>query len=217
MKGSSRAVVAAAHPAIRGVLELGCRQAGIEVVERAETATAAIEACRGRRADVLVLDLDLPDEEGFHVLTELGEERPSAVVVLADRADGDLVLRALQLGAGGFVTKADGLPDLAETIRRVVAGDRAMSPTLERDAIRSLGDLARRAREGADVAARLTRREGQVLDLLSGGDTIGQIATKLGISPRTVETHVAKLYRKLGVRTRVQAISRAATLGLVDL
>jgi DNA-binding NarL/FixJ family response regulator len=56
-----------------------------------------------------------------------------------------------------------------------------------------------------------------VLELLGEGLTIGQIATKLGISPRTVETHVAKLYRKLGVRTRVQAISRAATLGLVDL
>ena len=92
-----------------------------------------------------------------------------------------------------------------------------MSPSLERDAIRSLGDMARRAREGADVAARLTRRERQVLELLGEGLTIGQIASKLGISPRTVETHVAKLYRKLGVRTRVQAISRAATLGLVDL
>lgn len=214
---SSRAVVAAAHPAIRGVLDLACREAGIGMVERAETAAAAIDACRGRRADVLVLDLDLPDDDGFHVLTELGAERPAAVLILADRADGDLVLRALQLGAGGFVTKADGLRDLAETIRRVVAGERAMSPTLERDAIRSLGDMARRAREGADVAALLTRRERQVLELLGEGLTIGQIATKLGISPRTVETHVAKLYRKLGVRTRVQAISRAATLGLVDL
>ena len=70
--GSSRAVVAAAHPAIRGVLDLACREAGIEMVERAETAAAAIDACRGRRADVLVLDLDLPDDDGFHVLTELG-------------------------------------------------------------------------------------------------------------------------------------------------
>ncbi|MGI8479851.1 MAG: LuxR C-terminal-related transcriptional regulator [Gaiellaceae bacterium] len=217
MKGPSRAVVAAAHPAVRGVLELACRQAGIGVVDRADTAAAAIEACRGQRPEILVLDLDLPDDDGFHVLIELGEERPSAVLVLADRAEGDRVLRALQLGAGGFVTKADGLRDLAETIRRVLAGERAMSPALERDAIRSLGEMARRAREGADVAALLTRRERQVLDLLGGGLTIGQIASNLGISPRTVETHVAKLYRKLGVRTRVQAISRAATLGLVDL
>jgi DNA-binding CsgD family transcriptional regulator len=56
-----------------------------------------------------------------------------------------------------------------------------------------------------------------VLELLSDGHTMRQIATRLSISPRTVETHVGKLYRKLGVRTRVQAVSRAATLGLVEL
>jgi DNA-binding NarL/FixJ family response regulator len=88
---------------------------------------------------------------------------------------------------------------------------------LEQDAFRALGVMARRAREGAEVAARLTRRERQVLELLSAGMTMGQIATRIGISPRTVETHVAKVYRKLGVRTRVQAVSRAATLGLVEL
>jgi DNA-binding NarL/FixJ family response regulator len=92
-----------------------------------------------------------------------------------------------------------------------------MSPGLEHDVIGALGRMARKAREGAAVDADLTPRERQVLELLSGGMTIGQIASRLGISPRTVETHVAKLYRKLGVRTRVQAISRAATLGLVDL
>jgi DNA-binding NarL/FixJ family response regulator len=92
-----------------------------------------------------------------------------------------------------------------------------MNPALEKDAMGALGRLARRAREGADVEAGLTPRERQVLELLGVGLTIGQIASRLGISPRTIETHVAKLYRKLGVRTRVQAISRAATLGLVDL
>ena len=150
--GSSRAVVAAAHPAIRGVLDLACREAGIEVVERAETATAAIDACRGRRADVLVLDLDLPDDDGFHVLTELGAERPAAVLILADRADGDLVLRALQLGAGGFVTKADGLTRSGRDDRESsqesahVAHARADGDTVA-------GAMARRAREGADVDA----------------------------------------------------------------
>lgn len=217
MDGSERAVVAAAHPAVRGVMELACRDAGVGAVERAETAAAAIAACRAGRPDLLVLDLDLPDADGFRVLTDLGVERPPAVLVLADRADGDLVLRALQLGARGYVTKADGLSDLAETIRRVVAGERAMSAALEQDAMRALSVMARRAREGVEIAARLTRRERQVLELLSVGLTMGQIASRIGISPRTVETHVAKVYRKLGVRTRVQAVSRAATLGIVEL
>jgi two-component system, NarL family, response regulator DevR len=217
MGDTVRAVVAAAHPTVRGVIELACREAGVTLVDKVDTAAAATEACRSSRPDLLVLDLELPDTDGFRMLTDLEDARPKYVLVLADRADGDLVLRALRLGVRAYVTKAEGLRDLATTIGRVLAGERVMNPALEKDAMGALGRLARRAREGADVAAGLTPRERQVLELLGVGLTIGQIASRLGISPRTIETHVAKLYRKLGVRTRVQAISRAATLGLVDL
>jgi DNA-binding NarL/FixJ family response regulator len=217
MGEAGRAVIAASHPIVGGVIETACRDAGLVVVDRVETAAAATVACREARPDLLVLDLELPDADGFQTLTELAEARPRAVLVLADRADGDLVLRALRLGARGYVTKADGLRDLATTIRRVIAGERVMAPELEQHAVLALGRMARRAREGEEVAAGLTKREREVLGLLSDGLTMRQMATRLGISPRTVETHVAKVYRKLGVRTRLQAVSRAATLGLVEL
>jgi DNA-binding NarL/FixJ family response regulator len=217
MAETVRAVVVAAHRTVRAVIERACLEAGVTVVQRAGTASAAIDACRLSRPELLVLDLDLPDADGFRVLSDLDDDSPRAVLVLADRADGDLVLRALRLGARGYVTKSEGLRDLVTTIRRVLDGERVMTPALEKDALGALGRMARRAREGADVDAGLTPRERQILELLSGSLTIGQIASRLGISPRTVETHVGKLYRKLGVRTRVQAISRAATLGLVDL
>jgi DNA-binding NarL/FixJ family response regulator len=213
-----RAVVAAGHPVVRSVIDIACREAGVTVLAKVETASAAIEACRSRRPDLLILDLELPDTDGFRVLSDLDDvERPESVLVLSDHAEGDLVLRALRLGARGYVTKAEGLRDLSGTIRRVLAGERVIAPGMEQDAVLALGRFARRAREGAEVAADLTSREQQVLELLSDGHTMRQIATRLGISPRTVETHVAKVYRKLGVRTRVQAVSRAATLGLVEL
>ena len=213
-----RAVVAAEHPVLHGVIDAACREADVTVVANVGTAAATIDACRTSRPDLLILDLDLPDADGIRVLTDLGEDdRPEAVLVLSDHAEGDIVLRSLRLGARGYVTKAEGLRDLAETLRRVIAGERAIAPALEQDAVLALGRFVRRAREGAEVAADLTARERQVLELLSDGQTMRQIATRLGISPRTVETHVAKLYRKLGVRTRVQAVSRAATLGLVEL
>jgi DNA-binding NarL/FixJ family response regulator len=213
-----RAVVAAGHPVVRSVIDIACREAGVTVLAKVETASAAIDACRSWRPDLLILDLELPDADGFRVLSDLDDVgRPEAVLVLSDHAEGDLVLRALRLGARGYVTKAEGLRDLSGTIRRVLAGERVIAPGMEQDAVLALGRFARRAREGAEVAADLTSRERQVLELLSDGHTMRQIATRLGISPRTVETHVAKVYRKLGVRTRVQAVSRAATLGLVEL
>ena len=212
-----RAVVAAGHPTVRGVIDLACRDAGVSVVASVSSARAAIDACLAETPGLLVLDLDLPDADGSRVLTDLEDARPESVLVLSDRADGDLVLRVLRLGARGFVTKAEGLRGLAGTIRRVLAGERVIAPGLEQDAVLALGRFAKRAREGAEVAAELTAREHQVLELLSDGHTMRQIATRLNISPRTVETHVAKVYRKLGVQTRVQAVSRAATLGLVEL
>jgi DNA-binding NarL/FixJ family response regulator len=212
-----RVVIAAAHRIVRGVIDLACREAGLEVIDRTDTASAAARACLTIRPDLLVLDVDLPDADGLRMLEEVGTMRPPRVLVLADSSDGDVVLRALQLGVRGFLIKAEGLRDLADAIRCVAAGDRAIAPELEARAMAALGRLARRARECVDLADDLTARERQVLAMLSHGLTVGQVGSRLLISPRTVETHVGKLYRKLGVRSRLEAVSIAAALGLVDL
>jgi DNA-binding NarL/FixJ family response regulator len=106
---------------------------------------------------------------------------------------------------------------VGEAVSRIAAGERLIDPELEQAAVMALGEFARHAREGSQVQATLTPREHQILLMVSDGSTMQQVASRLGISPRTVETHVAKLYRKLGVRTRVQAVARAAQLGLIDL
>src|SRR5918995_583540 len=124
MGDTVRAVVVADHRILRGAIEIACREAGVTVVDRAETAASAVGACRTSQPDLLMLELELPDADGFTVLTELGNQRPQQVIVLADAAPGDLVLRALQLGASGYVSKADGLGDLGSLIRRVGAGER---------------------------------------------------------------------------------------------
>ena len=217
MSDAVRAVVVAAHPTVRRVVEIACQEAGVIVVDSSGTAAEATAACRSHGPELLVLDLDLPDADGFRVLADLGDLRPRSILVLAERADGDHVLQALRLGARGYLTKAGGLRDLGTTIRRVIAGERVMTPKLEKDAIGALGRMARHAREGADLAESLTTRQQQVLEFLCQGKTVNQIASRLGISPRTVETHVATLYRRLGVNTRIQAVSQAARLGLVDL
>jgi len=136
--------------------------------------------------------------------------------VLTDRSDGAAVLQALRLGARGYVRKAAGLMDVGAAVRLVADGGRAIEPELEQAAVMALGRFAQQAREGSEAQAALTPRELEILVMVSHGLTMRQIGRRLDISPRTVETHVAKLYRKLGVRTRVQAVARAAQLGLID-
>lgn len=213
-----RVVIVGGHPVILGVVRLACEgQEGLTVVAEAETAADAMRVAVPGAADVLVLDLELPDLDGIQVLRMLRDGGFAApILVLSDRADGTTVLEAMRSGADGYLTKTDGLRRVGSAVRSIAAGDRVVDPALEQAAVHELGRFARQAREGAEVVGTLTPRERQILGLLSEGLTMQQMGRRLGISPRTVETHVSGIYRKLGVRTRVQAVARAASLGLIE-
>lgn len=204
---------------IRGVVRLACDAApDLELTGEAELASTALSAVFETSPDVTVLDIDLPDGDGLAVVRDLREAGyEGSILVLTDRHDGASVLEAMRLGATGYLGKAEGLRRITPAIRRVAAGERVVDARLEQAAVLELGKFANKAREGAEVRATLTTREQEILELMAGGLTMQQIGRRLAISPRTVETHVAKLYRKLAVRTRVQAVARAASLGLIDL
>lgn len=215
--GAARVVVADAHPVVRRAVRMSCDSApGLEVVGEADTGSAMLAACQELRPDVAVIDIALPD--GLEAIRGLNDRQlVDIVVVLTDRTDGASVMEALRLGVEGYLVKSSALPTVGRQIRRVLDGERVISPEVQRIAVRELGAFARMAREGSEVRALLTPREHEVLLLLSRGLTMRQMANRLGISPRTVETHMAKIYRKLDARTRVQAVSRAVSLGLIEL
>jgi DNA-binding NarL/FixJ family response regulator len=211
-------VIAAGHAVVVEVVRRSIlAQAGLEIVGEARDRAALLDACRSLRPDVIVLDDHLDEtQHSLGALRSLREEGVAvAAVVIADRTDGPSVLRALRLGARGYVRKTD-LRGVGAAVRTVADGGRAIDPEFEQAAVMALGTFAQQAREGSEVQATLTPREHQILLMVSQGLTMQQAGHRLGISPRTVETHVAKLYRKLGVRTRVQAVARAAQLGLIE-
>jgi two-component system, NarL family, nitrate/nitrite response regulator NarL len=218
--GRTRIVVVEDHPVIRGVIRLACDQApALEIVAEVETGEAAVEALRREHPDVLLLDLALPGElQGLDVARIAREERLSTrILVVSARADDAAVFESVRAGADGFLSKTEGVRTIADALERVARGETVFSAPQQRAAVSELGRMARRSREGSSVKAVLTGRELDVLDYLALGLTVKQVATRLGLSPRTVDTHIAKLYRKLGVKNRVQAISRAAALGLIDI
>jgi DNA-binding NarL/FixJ family response regulator len=213
-----RVAIAGGHAAVRGAVRMACAAADLEVVGEAPDASEGVGLCAREEPDVLVLDIDGPDAMStLRTLRAPGLPRSIRVLALTERADGDVVLEVLRLGVEGYLDKADGLRTIGDAILRVSRGDRVVDPRFEQAAVMALGRFARQAREGSEMEASLTPREQQILTMISEGFTMRQVGTRLGISARTVETHVAKLYRKLGVRTRVQAVSKAAQLGLLDL
>ena len=205
---------------IRGVIRLACEHApGLEVIAEVEDGASALEACRRERPDVVVLDLVLPGlEQGLDVARSIRSEGlPTRILVLTGRGDDRTVFESVRAGVDGFLNKTDGVRSIAEALETVARGETVFTPRQEHVAVVELGRLARRTRDIADTRTRLTERELEILEYLSLGLTVKQVATRLGLSPRTVDSHIQKLYRKLGVRNRVQAISRAASLRLIEL
>jgi DNA-binding NarL/FixJ family response regulator len=212
-----RVVAIMGHDVVLGVVRLACEAApGLELIEQTD-GIGGLEALVERdRPDVVVLDAEVAGAlDAVRPLKEHGFV--GRVLVLSDRSDGSSVLRALRVGADGYVVKAEGLRTVGSSILRVASGERVLTDALEESAVAELGRMAKRTREGLAVRTALTAREREIVILLAEGMTMRQIGRRLAISPRTVENHVGSLYRKLGVRTRVQAVARAAALGLVEL
>jgi DNA-binding NarL/FixJ family response regulator len=216
----ARVLIVEDHAVIRGVVRLACEHTfGLEVIGEVATGEEALERIRSDRPDVIVLDLGLPGGlQGLDVARRIREEDlPVRILVLTSARDHLTLFESIRAGVDGYLEKSAGVRFVAESLERVARGERVFSPDQERAALAELGRLARQTRDISGARADLTDRELEILEYVSVGLSGKQVASRLGLSPRTVETHLSKLYRKLGARNRVQALSRAASLGLIDL
>jgi DNA-binding NarL/FixJ family response regulator len=215
-----RVLVVEDHEVIRGVIKLACEHAfGLEVVGEVSTGEEALERCHADDPDVIVLDLALPGKvQGLDVARQLRAEGSAVrILVLTGLTDERLLFESIRVGVDGYLEKTAGVRFVAEALFRVARGERVFSRDQERAVVAQLGRLARRTREASGAQATLTDREIEILGLVAVGLTVKQVSTRLELSSRTVETHLSKLYRKLGARNRVQALSRAVALRLIEL
>ena len=159
--------------------------------------------------DVLLLDRRLPDGDGVAAITELRELRPTmSVVVLTASAGDDVLVRAIEAGAAGFVSKTRGLAEVTSAVRAAAAGEAVISPEM-------LSRLLPKLRRGGGPDPELTRREQEVLEMLSRGLSNAAIAAELHVSVHTVRNHIANLSGKLGAHSKLEALSIAVRRGLV--
>ncbi len=206
---SARVVVADDHPVVRAGLRLLLESAGYSVVGEAGDGKAAATVVAEADADVLILDLGMPETVG--VVPDLLRRTPHArVIVYSMQVTPMTVLGALQAGAAGYVAKDRPTTDMLEAIETVLADPHRIyvSPPLE-----PLVDEARRSPASPDPLHALSRREREVFCLAAEGLSNAAIAEKLGTSPRTVETQRASLMRKLGLRHQADLIRFAMLYG----
>ncbi len=194
---------------VRRILE---SQAGL-VVDDVADGESALERLRGRGADVLVLDLTLPGMDGFEVLRQAKALAPQLkVVVLTMHANSEYIARAVQKGADGYLLKDSAVQDLVAAIEAVTAGRAYYSQPVQR----ALSEMVRTGAGPPRPLDQLTGREREVLRGVAQGLSTKEIAARLDISARTVETHRANLMRKLGLRSVARLTQFAIREGLLE-
>jgi NarL family two-component system response regulator LiaR len=190
-------------------------EAGIEPVGVAGSVDEALAVLDTAAPDVMLRDVDLPGASGIEGTREVRRRRPdTAVVIVTSHDDPDLIIEAIRAGACGYVLKTRAVDELVSIIRQAAVGGMILSPA---DAPQAVGG-ARRPRDRAlHHAQRLTDREMDVLRQLASGRSTEQIADSLYISVLTVRSHVKSILAKLGVHSKLEAVTYALHLGLIEV
>jgi DNA-binding NarL/FixJ family response regulator len=203
----TRVILADDHNLVRsGMAALLLQHGGFDVVAEAADGLAALDQICEHTFDLLIIDLAMPRLGGIAVIEELRRHKKSIkILVLSMYDDAQFVARAMQNGANGYLLKQAMDEDLFHAIDEVMAGNRFISDSIDREALTEF------TFDDAD----LTTREKEVLQLIGEGMTNPQIAEMLFISPHTAIRHRANLMRKLNVHNRVELVKVASSRGLI--
>ena len=218
MERPAKLLVVDDHKVIREGLELLCAsRSDVSYVGSASTVDEALGEIERAGPDVVLVDLYLPPDSGLELIRQIRERWPAVrPVVLSVEKNEETVLDAMQVGAAGYLTKDLGLTDVLEAVGRAAAGETVIEGINPGRLLQRFVAMTQEASAAAEAMLALSAREREVLGLVAEGKTNQQIASVLGISGRTVATHVASIYRKLQITNRVEAAREASRLGLIE-
>lgn len=208
-----RLLLADDHPLIReGIRSLLSANDRLQVAGEAEDGQGLIDSYRQLQPDVVLADIKMPRITGLEALRQLASEFPDIrFIVLTMHEEREYVINALRLGASGYVMKNAERDELVKAIITVYEGGRYFSP----EVANILADAV--SRNAAPALPEVSPREKEVLDLVAHGFSTKQVADKLGISTRTVETHRINMLKKLKVSNTAELIRKAIELNIITL
>jgi DNA-binding NarL/FixJ family response regulator len=191
---------------LRGTLaRVISRAEGFRCLSQYANAESALDALPRERPNVVLMDINLPGMNGVECVRRLKQLAPEIqAVMLTVYEDTENIFNALAAGASGYLLKRTGTAELLEAIRDVHKGGSPMTTHIARKVVQSF----QRAGASPQSTSNLSQREQEVLDCLSQGFLYKEIAEKLGISYETVHTYIRRIYEKLQVRTRTEAVAK---------
>jgi DNA-binding NarL/FixJ family response regulator len=209
-----RILIADDHGVVaEGLKQLVEAEPDMQVVALVGDGREAVQQARDSQPDVVLMDLSMPELNGADATRAILQRDPKCrVIVLSMYAQREYVRRALKAGAAGYVVKRSAAKEVVEAIRAVHAGQRYLSPRVADVVLEDYSDDKQ-----DDPLARLSAREREVLQLLAEGRTGAEIAQRLSLSQKTVETYRARLVEKLGIRDLAGLVRFAIQRGLVSL
>ena len=185
---------------------------GIEVAGEAGDGREALRLVETLRPHVLLIDISMPGLNGLDVAARVAGQFPGVrVIILSMHETKEYVFHALRAGAAGYLLKDASPAELELAIRAVMRGENYLSPAISRHVV---GDYVRRVAAGEGTAEELTTRQREVLQLIAEGDSTKDIARKLNLSVKTVETHRAQLMQRLGIHDVAGLVRYAIRIGL---
>jgi two-component system, NarL family, response regulator DevR len=211
--GRIRVLIVDDHEMVReGLMAMLQPEPDLEVVGQTGSGAAVVDMVETLRPDVVLLDARLPDVSGVEVCRRLGRSHPDvAVVILTTYIDADLVQECLEAGARGYVVKDVERFSLKESIRAVYRGQSVLAPQVAGAVI----ERALTPQPPGSQRAALSASQVAILRLISRGHSNREIAAEVHLSENTVKTHVQEIFRKLGVRNRVEAAILAGKSGWI--
>ncbi|PKN22640.1 MAG: DNA-binding response regulator [Deltaproteobacteria bacterium HGW-Deltaproteobacteria-21] len=220
MEKAKRVLIVDDHPLFReGIKSILAQSVGFQVIAEAETGEDGLRKARELNPDLIVSDITLPGMNGIELARSIKRILPGTrVVIVTVHSRVNYLKEALRAGATGYVTKESAGERLIECLAKVSMGEYYIDPSLSEKVVSGLLTQEEKGAGSRDAGYdSLTAREQQILRMVAEGLRTREIAKRLDISPRTVETHRANLMGKLELRTPLDLIRYAARIGLVDM
>lgn len=210
-----RVLLAEDHTLVRaGIRALLESLEGIEVVAEAADGREALRLAHTHHPDILLMDITMKELNGLEAAARLAKEHPSTrVIILSMHADQAYVHQALHAGATGYLLKGSDLTELELALKAVARGDTYLSPAVSKNFV---GDLLNGKKPAANPLDELTPRQREILQLVAEGRSTKEIASRLNLSIKTVETHRAQLMERLDIHDVAGLVKFAIRVGLTQ-